>query len=169
MQVFPCPRRLTGMHDESPIDLARILRFAATYMEEHGRARFRFGGGPGRAACPVAALALALGVEPRRVGWSLLFLPANQAQHKLGSVILRSGLLDRLPAPATAYGRRRPRRSHLTPVQAIHELARWSDDKALDAIVIGALRARAEEIVARSVWTRPSAGLTASARLGSSV
>lgn len=157
------------MHDESPADLARILRFAATYMEEHGRARFRFGGRPGRAACPVAALALALGVKPRRVGWGWFVLPANQEHRVVGTVILRSGLLDRLPAPANAYGHRRPRPSNLTPVQAVAELARWSDDKTLDAIVVGALRSAASELQPQRDRCQPVGRFTdrgrASARL----
>lgn len=161
------------MHDESPADLARILRFAATYMEEHGRARFRFGGRPGHPACPVAALALAVGVKPQRVGWGWFVLPANHAQRAVGRVILRSGLLDRLPAPANAYGNRRPRPSNLTPVQAVSELARWSDDKALDGTVIGALRAAASQLQPARARCQPIGLVTdrvrASARLEFSV
>ena len=86
--------RLTGMHDESPKDLARVLGFAATYLEERGRARLSFGGGPGKPMCPVAAIALALGYRPWRVGWRNLFMVRSAAQNAVGLVILRSGLLE---------------------------------------------------------------------------
>lgn len=147
MQVFGLVRRLTDMHDETPSDLARILSFAATYMEEHGRARFTFGRTSGRPLCPVAAIAVALGYRPRTVGWGCFFRLRTEALLAVGTIILRTGLLDRLPVPENPYGRRRLRPSNVSPIQAAHELARWSDDKSLDTVVIGALRARARELV----------------------
>jgi hypothetical protein len=146
------------MHDETPSDLARILSFAATYMEEHGRARFRFGGRPGRPMCPVAAIALARGYSPRAVGFAGFFRGRTPALRTVGTIVLRTGLLDRLPVPARRYGRRKRRPSDLSPICAAHELARWSDDKTLDAVVIAALRARASELAHQ--WS-PKAVVTA--------
>jgi hypothetical protein len=139
-------RRLIRMHDETPSDLARILGFAATYLEEHGRARFSFGRKSGRPLCPVAAIAVALGYHPRAVGWGCFFRVRTQPLHAVGTIILRTRLLDRLPVPARSCGRRKLRPSELSPIQATHELARWSDDKTLDSVVIAALRARAGEL-----------------------
>jgi hypothetical protein len=135
------------MNNETPADLARILGFAATYMEEHGRARFRFGGRPGHPACPVAAIALALGIKPRRVGHGWFFRIGNEAHRAVGTVILRSGLLSQLPVPSRPYGRLSPRPANMSPVRAVHELARWSDDKTLDRVVIEALRDQARGLV----------------------
>ena len=136
------------MNNETPADLARILSFAATYMEEHGRARFRFGGRAGRAACPVAAIGLALGYNPRRIGRGWFFLRPNEVHRAIGSVILRTGLLDDLPVPADSCGRRKLRPATISPLRAVQELAAWSDDKALDAHVSGALRHRAITLMA---------------------
>jgi hypothetical protein len=136
------------MHNETTTDLARILAFAATYMEEHGRARFSFGARPGQPLCPAAAIALALGCNPRRLGRGWLFLPANEVHHAVGSVILRSGLLSRLPVPG-ANGRRKLRPATISPYRAVRELARWSDDKALSTLVIGALREQAFSLSTR--------------------
>jgi hypothetical protein len=136
------------MHNETTADLARILAFAATYMEEHGRARFSFGARPGQPLCPAAAIALALGCNPRRLGRGWLFLPANEVHHAVGSVILRSGLLARLPVPG-ANGRRKLRPAAISPYRAVRELARWSDDKVLGTLVIGALREQAYRLSTR--------------------
>jgi hypothetical protein len=154
VQVFGIVCRLTNMHDKTPADLARILSFAATYMEEHGRARFRFGDRPGRPMCPVAAIALARGYSPRAVGFAGFFRGRTPALRTVGTIVLRTGLLDRLPAPAHRYGRRKRRPSDLSPIRAAHELARWSDDKTLDSVVIAALRAKAGELVEQRSHTR---------------
>lgn len=134
------------MNNETPADLARILGFAATYMEEHGRARFRFGRGGGRPLCPVAAIGLALGYHPRRVGRGWFFGYPKQAHRAVGTVILRSGLLSQLPVPADPYGRRKVRPSTLSPFRAVVELAKWSDDKTLDTVVIDALREQGRKL-----------------------
>jgi hypothetical protein len=154
MQVLGLACRLTRMHDETPSDLVRILSFAATYMEEHGRARFTFGRKSGQPLCPVAAIALALGHRPRAVGWGCFFRPRTEALRAVGTIVLRTGLLDRLPVPARTYGRRKLRPPNLSPIRAAHELARWSDDKSLDTTVIKALRARAGELVEQWSHTR---------------
>ena len=162
--------RLTGMHDESPKDLARVLGFAATYLEERGRARFSFGGGPGKPMCPVAAIALALGYRPWRVGWRNLFMVRSAAQNAVGLVILRSGLLDRLPVPSTDGRRRKLRPARMSPFRAVRELARWNDDKAIDTIVISALRdqaraLRASELLSASTSRAFSSGLRTVTRI----
>ena len=144
------------MNNETPGDLARILGFAATYMEEHGRARFRFGGKAGHPACPVAAIALALGYEPQRIGRGWFFSLPNQVHRAVGSVILRTGLLNDLPVPAQVCGRRTLRPGAMSPFRAVQELARWSDDKTLDRLVIEALRDQARKLV------KPSSRLPAS-------
>jgi hypothetical protein len=159
VQVFGIVCRLTHMHDETTSDLARILSFAATYIEEHGRARFRFGDRPGRPMCPVAAIAIARGYSPRAVGFAGFFRGMTPALRTVGSIILRTGLLDRLPVPARPYGRRKLRPSDLSPIQAAHELARWSDDKTLDSVITAALRARARELAHQ--WSSKTAMTTA--------
>jgi hypothetical protein len=136
------------MNNETPADLARILSFAATYMEEHGRARFRFGGLAGRAACPVAAIGIALGFNPRRIGRGWFFSRPNEVHRAVGSVILRTGLLNDLPVPQRPYGQRKLRPATMSPFDAVVELASWSDDKALDVHVSGALRHRAITLMA---------------------
>lgn len=135
------------MNNETPADLARILGFAATYMEEHGRARYRFGQGGGRPVCPVAAIGLALGYQPRRIGRGWFFGYPNRAHRAVGTVILRSGLLTQLPVPADPYARRKVRPAAISPFRAVTELAKWSDDKTLDTVVIDAFREQARKLV----------------------
>ena len=132
------------MHDETAADLGRILSFAATYMEEHGRARFSFGGRPGQPLCPAAAIALALGFNPRRLGRGWLFLPVSEVHRVVVTVILRTGLLNSLPVPKSPRSRRKLRPANMSPYRAVKELARWSDDKAYDTLIVGALRQRAQ-------------------------
>ncbi|HVH64637.1 MAG TPA: hypothetical protein VM674_01270 [Candidatus Acidoferrum sp.] len=148
------------MNNETPADLARILRFAATYMEEHGRARHRFGRGGGTPVCPVAAIGLALGHHPRRVGRGWFFGYPNRAHRAVGTVILRSGLLSQLPVPADPYGRRKLRPATMSPFRAVIELAKWSDDKMLDALVIDAFREQARRLVRRSLPAPRSTQMT---------
>ena len=138
--------RFTSMHDETVADLARILSFAATYMEENGRARFSFGGRPGGRLCAAAAIALALGCNPRRLGRGWFFLPTSDVHRAVGTVILRTDLLSGLPVPQPPHCRRKLRPAKLSPYRAVKELARWSDDKTLDSLVVGALRDRAYEL-----------------------
>jgi hypothetical protein len=137
--------RLIGIHNETHADLARILSFAATYMEERGRARFKFGR-RGEPMCPAAAIGAALGFSPRQIGWSRFFRIRTVAVAAVGTVILRSRLLDRLPVPASRNGRRRSRPVQMSPYHAVRELARWNDDKALDTLVIGAFRNQAARL-----------------------
>ena len=142
------------MHDETAADLARILSFAATYMEENGRARFSFGGRPGQPLCPAAAIALALGWNPRGLGRGWLFLPRSEVHRAVGTLILRTGILSGLPVPQRPHGRRKLRPAKLSPYRAVKELARWSDDKTLDSLVVGALRARAYELATPAARAR---------------
>lgn len=146
------------MNVKTPADLARVLRFAATYMEEHGRGRGWFGK-PGAALCPAAALAVAVGINPQRIGRGWFFGASNQEQTRVGEIILRSGLLDCLPVPANPFGRRDPRPLAMTPRRALLELATWSDDKSLDSVVIEAFRAQARKLLAgaapRSIRATP--------------
>lgn len=128
-----------------PADLARILRFAASYLEEHGRSRFRFGD-TGNPMCPAAAIAVALGLSARGLGRSRWFWPGSRTQEAVGTVILRSGLLDALPVPAPPYGTRKIRPHVMTARRAVPELARWNDDKALDSMVVQALRDQARRV-----------------------
>ena len=134
------------MNNETNRDLARILAFAATYLEERGRARFTFGGKAGQPLCPAAAIALALGFNPRRIGRGWFFSIPNEGHRSVGTVILRTGLLNKLPVPENPYGRRKPRPACMSPYRAVKELARWSDDKTLDTLVVGAMRRRASEL-----------------------
>jgi hypothetical protein len=100
------------MDNDTTADLARILAFAATYTEEYGRARFTFGGRPGQPVCPAAAIAMALGYNPHALGRAWLFRPVNAAHRAVGTVILRSGQLSRLPVPSTHDGRRKSETRH---------------------------------------------------------
>jgi hypothetical protein len=43
----------------------------------------------------------------------------------------------------------------MTPSRAVRELARWSDDKTLDSVVVTALRARAGSLTGNSDAERP--------------
>jgi len=134
------------MNNETNRDLARILAFAATYLEERGRARFTFGGKAGGPLCPAAAIALALGFNPRRIGRGWFFSIPNEVHRSVGTLILRTGLLNNLPVPENPYGRRKLRPARMSPYRAVKELARWSDDKTLDTLIVGAMRRRASEL-----------------------
>lgn len=96
--------------------------------------------------CPVSAIGVALGFRPQQIGWGRFFRIRTEAVAAVGSVILRSRLLERLPMPASRYGRRRSRVVQMSPYSAVRELARWNDDKALDALVVGALRDQAARL-----------------------
>lgn len=105
--------------------------------------------------CPAAAIGLALGYSASAIGVGRFFNIPNRAQREVGSVILRSGLLDDLPVPQPEYRKRRPRPLQMTPSRAVRELARWSDDKTLDSVVVTALRARAGSLTGNSDAERP--------------
>jgi hypothetical protein len=105
--------------------------------------------------CPAAAIAVALGLPASGLGRGRLFWPGTRTQREVGTVILRSGLLDSLPVPASRYGTRKPRPALMSPSRAVRELARWSDDKALDSIVVHALRDQARRLSTRAA-SRPA-------------
>ncbi len=100
--------------------------------------------------CPAAAIAVALGFPASGLGRGRWFWAGTRTQREVGAVILRSGLLDTLPVPAAPHGRRKLRPLLMTPRRAVRELARWSDDKALDSIVVHALRDQARRLSIRA-------------------
>ena len=141
---------MTSLKTETPADLARVLRFAATYMEEHGRGRGWFGT-RGTALCPAAAIAVALGINPQRIGRAWFFRASNEDQDRVGEIILRTGLLESLPVPGNRFGARNLRPQPMTPRRALLELALWNDDKALNSLVIEAFRSQARKLLASQV------------------
>src|SRR5438045_2032291 len=104
------------------------LESAAAYLDEHGLKAVGFGkeGGP---VCMIGALAVALGLDPRRLGLGPFFKAGltPKAAH-VAEVVIRGRLLHLLPVPEPAtWDRRRPRPELMSAGRALRELARWSD------------------------------------------
>ena len=104
------------------------------------------------------ALAIALGVEPRRLGLGPFFWPGlNPEMALVAEVVVRAGLLDILPVPdAPTWARRRPRPVRLTARHALIELALWSDAPGRTASQAAhALRAAAKKLDVRAGRATP--------------
>jgi hypothetical protein len=133
------------------VRIGEVLERAAAYLERHGLRSGGFGR-PGGAVCVDSALAIAIGIEPSRLGVGVFFRPRTTPEMRLvAEVVLGSRLLEMLPTPdLPAWQRRKARPRWPGARQALAELARWSDApgrtarQAAEALRAAALRIAVE-------------------------
>ena len=134
-------------------EISTVLERAAYHIDAHGLKSGGFGDKNGP-VCVNAAIAVALGIAPSRLGWWRFFRAGTNVEMRLvAEVVVRSRLLDSLPPPAVpAWSRRRGRRQALTAREVLLEVARWSDAPGRTATqAAGALRARARAVLSEPV------------------